>query len=91
MSIINFIDKDKLMHFVVCLVLTLVIFIICCACGLSASIASVPAFFGAIIVGVCKEVYDSKHGGVFDHYDIVADFLGAFLGIILVACIIAIF
>lgn len=85
LNILFAIGKDKWIHFTACLVLTLVVFILGCACGLKPAIAAVPAFVIPIAAGVCKELVDKKKTGLLDHYDIVADFLGTFLGVVLIA------
>lgn len=90
MNILASIGKDKWMHFTACLVLTLVVFILGCACGLKPAIAAAPAIVIPIAAGVCKEFADKKKTGLFDHYDIVADFLGTFLGTVLISCLIAV-
>ena len=82
-NILASIGKDKYIHFAVCLVLTLVIYAV-------ASIWMGPAavalgFVVAILAGIGKEFYDKKKTGLFDPYDIVADFLGAFLGVVIIA------
>lgn len=83
-NILSFIGKDKIVHFTVCLVLTLLLYAIGSACGLGV-IAIAPAFFLTMGIGILKEVYDSKHNGKFDHYDIVSDFLGCFLAVVISA------
>ena len=35
--------------------------------------------------GIGKEIYDSKHGGQFDHYDIISDFIGCFIAVVISA------
>lgn len=76
------IGKDKWMHFAISMLLTLMLYAIGSACGLGA-VAIAPAFFISMLVGFIKEKYDSKHGGIFDHYDIVADFLGCFISVVI--------
>lgn len=84
-NIIASIGKDKYIHFGVCLVLTLVVYAV--ASVWMGPAATAVAFAASIIVGICKEFYDKKKTGLFDPYDIVADFLGAFLGIVIIALI----
>ena len=90
MNILASIGKDKWMHFTACLVLTLFVFILGCACGIKPAISAVPAFVIPIAAGVCKELVDKKKTGLLDHYDIVADFLGTFLGIVIISCLLAV-
>lgn len=81
---ISFIGKDKIVHFTVSLVLVFVIYVVGSLCGLGVA-ATIPAFFLSMGFGVAKEFYDRKHGGCFDHYDIVSDFIGCFLAIVLIS------
>lgn len=78
------IEKDKWMHFAVSMLLTLVLYAICSACGLG-SWTVAPAFVVTMGIGVIKEKLDAKRGGQFDHNDIAADFFGCFTAIILIA------
>lgn len=83
---INNIGRDKLLHIVVSA------FIATCIKGAFAiSLIMLDrvdlaiytftlAYIGTIAVGVCKEIYDWRKGGLFDKKDILADFLGAYLG-----------
>lgn len=80
------IGKDKWIHFILCFLITQVSFAICHACGLSAAWV-IPAFLLGIGSGIAKEVYDSKHGGIFDRFDLTADFIGALLAIIIILLI----
>lgn len=34
----------------------------------------------AVVVSLCKELYDKGHGGKFDWYDIIADVSGMIMG-----------
>ena len=76
------IGQDKWMHFSLSLVLCLLLYAIASIFGLGA-IALIPAFIITMTVGVIKELYDKKHGGVFDHNDIAADFIGCFVAIVI--------
>lgn len=78
------IGKDKWIHFILCFLITQVCFAICHACELSA-VCAIPAFLLGLGSGVAKEVYDSKHGGIFDRFDLTADFIGALLAIIIIS------
>lgn len=81
---ISLIGNDKLLHFTVCLLLTLILYAVGSALGLGV-IAIAPAFVITMGIGIGKEIYDRKHGGCFDHYDIVSDFIGCFLAIVLIS------
>lgn len=75
------IGKDKWIHFIICCLITQVSFSIFHACGLGAAWVIV-AFLLGLGAGVAKEIYDAKHGGTFDRFDLAADFIGAWLGVI---------
>lgn len=36
-----------------------------------------------MVIGVLKEIYDSKHGGIFDKQDLAADIIGGMSGTII--------
>lgn len=78
------IGKDKWIHFIACYLITQVSFAICHACGLGV-IYVAPAFILGFGAGVAKEIYDSKHGGTFDRFDLAADFIGAWLAVIVIS------
>ena len=78
------IPQDKWIHFTVCLIMALFVYAICNICGLGVY-GAIPAFVLPMFLGVVKEIVDRKSGGEFDHYDIVADFLGCFVGLVLIA------
>lgn len=80
------IGKDKYIHFAVCLVASLVLFL----AGRLAGLIIIPPIAAILIplaLGVWKELRDSRSGGVFDRGDIAADFLGVFVG----ACLMALY
>ena len=81
-TLINAIGKDKWMHYTACLLICLFLFAIGHACKLGAWVAG-AAFAVAVLAGFLKEKVDQKKTGVFDNHDFVADFLGAFTGIVL--------
>lgn len=87
LSILAIIGKDKWMHFTISLLIELFIFAVCKACGLGAWVAA-PAFIIAFGAGFIKEKIDARNGGTFDNYDIVADFLGCFVGLVFIALVI---
>lgn len=78
------IGKDKWIHFIACLLITQISFVVFHACRLSLIFAFV-AFLIGLGAGVAKEIYDNKHGGCFDPYDVAADFAGAWLGIVIIS------
>ena len=79
------IQLDKIIHFVVSMVLTIVIALVVkgvegdavsgIKCGIFASIVT-------ICLGVCKEVWDKFRGTGFDLLDLAADALGCFIAVI---------
>lgn len=77
------IGKDKWAHFAISLALVLVIYAV--GSIWLGAVAAAPAFVIALAVGIIKEYADKKGNGVFDPYDIVADFLGCFLGVVIIA------
>ena len=78
------VGTDKYIHYIACLLITLFVFAIGTACGLGNWVVA-PAIVLALGAGFFKEKYDAKHGGIFDNYDIVADFFGMFTAVVLIA------
>lgn len=79
---------DRYIHFTVSLVLTILIAGTLGIAGVgSIALAIAPAFVMAL--GVAKEFYDKKTTGRFDRNDIVSDFLGIFLAVVLMVLVIA--
>lgn len=73
-------DRDKILHFLACETIVLVVAIIGLLAGLG--VWSAPlGFLVSMCAGVCKELHDRKTTG-FDRMDIAADFLGAFAGLV---------
>lgn len=67
---------DKILHFVVMAVISAILFL---------AINSWVAFAISFIISVGKEIYDcfKKHPTGFDLYDLVADMLGIFIGLLI--------
>jgi uncharacterized membrane protein YjdF len=85
---ITSIEKDKWMHFTICLVATLLMAIIFKMCHLDkASIICIP-WGVCFLVGLGKELYDefSKKGDS-DAWDFAADMIGATTGCLTVLCL----
>lgn len=76
--------EDKVLHFETCFLIVLLFSLSCIRFGMGQGDAAWFSCVLALIVGVLKEVYDSKHGGVFDGSDIGADALGAFAGVLII-------
>lgn len=77
------IPHDKLLHIiagmiVIMLVLRLVSFI-----GIPGMIARIIALIAVILTGVLREVYNKKHGGVFDKKDLYATISGGLIVLLL--------
>ena len=87
MNILASIGKDKWIHFTISLLIELFIFAVCRICGFGVW-SVIPAFVIALGIGFIKEKIDAKTSG-FNPYDIVADFLGCFLGVILISLMVA--
>ena len=85
-NLIDSIGKDKWIHYTACLLIALFLFAIGHALRLGNWFAGV-AFIVALLAGFLKEKSDQKKTGYFDHLDVVADFLGAFTAIVLMAII----
>ena len=84
MSVLDIIEKDKLLHFIACETITMVVAIVLLFAGLGNW--SFPIGFAvAFLVGICRELHDKKTTGLVDPWDIVFDFLGAFFGLIFVS------
>lgn len=76
---------DKLYHFVVALVLTIVIALITKSVEGEAVSGFMCGCFAAIVtmcIGVGKEIWDKFRGTGFDLYDLAADALGCFVAVI---------
>lgn len=76
-KIINFIGKDKILHFICCFLIVIIVGVMSLpVIGLSAG----------IIVALLKETYDEfREGGTgWDWKDIIADFIGIILGILII-------
>lgn len=78
------IPNDKLLHFIVSENVTLFIAYVLIAFNIKAIVASALSFIITFAIGYIKEYYDSKHGGVFDLFDLISDTLGAFVALILI-------
>lgn len=79
------IQIDKLYHFVVSLVLTIVIALIVKhfeGDAVSGFMCGCFAAFVTMCLGVCKEVWDKFRGTGFDLLDLAADALGCFIAVI---------
>ena len=75
------IQRDKLLHFVVCMIVAAVTAALLGVVGASAWPAAVGGFVAAMACGVGKEYGDSKApGNRWDRADISADAVGAIFG-----------
>lgn len=78
------VEKDKYIHFICSLLISLFVFAICNLLKLGVY-SAVPAITVPLIVGLCKELIDKKKTGNFDKADLATDFLGMFTGLIIIA------
>jgi uncharacterized membrane protein len=75
-------ERDKLMHFLVCEIMVMLIAIACVSVGLEGwSFLVAPVV--TMAVGIGKELYDRKTTG-FDKWDLLADFFGTVTGLALI-------
>ena len=78
------IPNDKLLHFIVSQNVNLFIASVLIEFNIKVIVVSALAFIITFVIGYIKEYYDSKHGGVFDLFDLIADTLGAFIALIVI-------
>lgn len=79
-------NMDKVCHFCVCLVISLVFgaIIFHTTAGATALVGAACGLIAALIIGFMKEVYDGFIGeGIFDLKDLLADAIGGIVGGIL--------
>ncbi|MBS7334274.1 MAG: hypothetical protein KIG88_11825 [Weeksellaceae bacterium] len=70
---------DKLLHFAFSFIIMVVFDL---AARLIGHDQSIPlAAILTMFVGIAKELYDEKEGGLFDGWDLLADFIGVALAI----------
>lgn len=75
---------DKVCHYLVCLLISLLtILTMSMLMGVSTWISGIVGFIITVIIGILKEVYDSKHGGIFDKRDLTADIIGGISGTVI--------
>lgn len=75
------IAKDKLQHFIVCIIIAAVIAVIVANTCALAFPSCMAGFLGALACGIGKEYGDSKaHGNTWSWPDLTADAAGAFVG-----------
>lgn len=75
---------DKVCHYLVCLLISLLtILTMTMIIGITAWISGIIGFIISGIIGILKEAYDSKHGGIFDKKDLLADIIGGISGTII--------
>lgn len=75
---------DKVCHYLVCLLISLLtILTMSMLMGVSTWISGIVGFIITVIIGILKEVYDSKHGGIFDKRDLTANIIGGISGTVI--------
>ncbi len=77
-------EKDKLLHFIVCETIAMVFGILFLFIGLG-NYSCPIAFAIALAAGIGKEIRDKKVTGLFDPMDLVFDFLGALAGMVFIS------
>lgn len=76
------IGTDKLLHVLVCLVITILVALVCHKTGETQWVAAAIGGIAAICVGLIKEAYDFLTGESFDAQDLLADCIGAVAGLV---------
>lgn len=74
---------DKVFHVSICFVLTVMLGILAALCGGHLGGALVAGAGTGIAAGMAKEFGDCCSGGKFDFKDLLADFIGVALGLVL--------
>jgi len=80
--------KDKILHFLVCMLICIGVTILGLIIGLGDYCIAVGVIV-ALLAGIGKEAYDRKKGGIFDFNDIFADAIGILVGAALCGLFIA--
>lgn len=74
-------DIDKICHYLACTLISLIITLtLGLIFGATLWLSALIGIVIGIIIGVIKEIYDSKHGGIFDLEDLLADIAGSASG-----------
>lgn len=74
-------DIDKICHYLVCTLISLLITLtLGLIFGITLWISALVGIVIGVIIGVLKENYDSKHEGIFDLEDLLADIAGSASG-----------
>lgn len=81
-ELVEKIGTDKLLHALVCFVITILVALACHKTGETAWVAAAIGGIAAICVGIVKEVYDFLTGESFDAQDLLADCIGAVAGLV---------
>lgn len=91
MSIFDYIgsvSKDKVLHFIASLLVTLFVGGIVSLITDSAYVIILSAFGIGVIVGLAKEFYDVHTGSGFDFLDAIADLVGIGVGVVCILLLI---
>jgi VanZ family protein len=73
-------DKDKVLHFALCLIIALVAAVIVKICGGDAFKVLAGGWFAGFIAGIVKEIYDEVKYKGSDSADWAADIIGTTVG-----------
>lgn len=77
------IPHDKLLHIIAGMVVVMLILRLVSFIGIPGMIARIIALIAVILTGVLREVYNKKHGGVFDKKDLYATISGGLIVLLL--------
>lgn len=91
-KIINWIvgqDKDKILHFTLCLMISIMFGLIAKVMGGDKYTVLAVSWFAGFIAGVTKEIYDEKKSKSSDVKDWIADILGTTLGTLITFTLVA--
>jgi len=78
------IAKDKVLHFIAGLLITLVVFTVGTNWGIFKGLALFISFFVAMSIAWAKEIYDSMGYGVSSRLDFIATVFGSALGVLII-------
>lgn len=81
-------DKDKVLHFSLCLIISIIAACIVKICKGDTWSIIAAAFFAGFVMGIGKEIYDEWKYGDSDSSDWAADAIGTVIGTILTAILI---
>lgn len=81
--------KDKVLHFVMCLIITIVAGCLAKMCGASWAGIIASGWFAGMLAGIAKEIYDEWDTAGSDEGDWAADAVGIVLGMLFLIIMVA--